>query len=147
MSHNVADDPNFVPRTGVLLAKSCIDCNRFLGAKHFWVSERATGKRFQACNTCMLKRVSPENYKKQQKWAADFYKHCQQLTKQKAVNQSKRWELEDMRTLADKELSNLDAALQLGRTYASVCAMRRRLGISARSPVEEWKILLATGSD
>ncbi len=142
MGGHVATDPNFVPRTGVLLARTCIACGRFLGAQHFWVNDKAGTKRRQACNNCEHKRKDPKWWEQQSAAAKAFYVYAQDLTKALAVNHSRRWSAEDLEILADKSLSNLECALKLGRTYATICTQRRRFGISARA-VEEWKIIRA----
>jgi hypothetical protein len=53
---NVADDPFYMPHTSMLLAKTCIDCGRFLGAQRFWRNGK-DGYR-PDCSRCAKRRLA-----------------------------------------------------------------------------------------
>lgn len=53
--HNVADTAFYVPRTAVLLARTCVDCGQFLPERRFWRNGK-DGYRPE-CNTCAKRRL------------------------------------------------------------------------------------------
>jgi len=58
---------------------------------------------------------------------ARFYRRAQSATKQEAGHSGRHWADDELAIITQPELSITQAALILGRTYASVAKMRNRL--------------------
>ena len=61
------------------------------------------------------------------KLSVRFYKAAQSETRKEANHRWKRWDVSELEIVTRADLSLKEAALMLGRTYASVAQMRTRL--------------------
>lgn len=59
MSRNIIDDPFYTSARCVLIAKTCIDCGRFLSIDHFWRNGK-DGRRPE-CGSCANYRLERMN--------------------------------------------------------------------------------------
>ena len=58
---------------------------------------------------------------------AIYYRRAQSVTKQEAGHSGQHWADDELAVITQPDLSITQAALMLGRTYASVAKMRNRL--------------------
>jgi len=121
----------YKPGARPMLAKTCPECGLLLQAKWF----RQDGERkawSRQCRRCFRAGRGPE------KSAADRVRSeaskyaLQTMTLPGAVNHNKPWLEEDMKVLADPDMTRLEKALALQRTYHSVCNAVRKFDFPSK---------------
>ena len=127
------------PRT--LLAKTCRGCGLLLDARWFGKRRDRGGRghlsRCVKCETAAknARGRAPLTGERKRKASAqrDAAMHRYwQLTVERAVNSRKEWTDDDLQVLADSDLSLMEKALMLGRTYNAISVQTSARGYKSR---------------
>lgn len=105
-----------------LLAKTCIGCGLLLQAKWFTGNHKGWSK---TCTRCQPRGRSPQAYPDRSR---EFMRRMQELTLPLATSNNQQWTLADHEVLASQDMTILEKALRLGRTYMATASMCRSSG-------------------
>lgn len=119
--------PNMSPfkmSTGcILLARTCLKCGKFKGAKHF---SRRSGFYRPECNNCLGGKTNRA-------------KVLQDMTVDQATKGGQPYTLRELEIISDIEKPAVSVALELNRTYMAIRSVRKVIGVTVkRKPVEYW---------
>lgn len=116
-----------------LVAKSCTTCGFLLPAEWFnFIETRGMKGWHSSCRKCLSRKASA--HQSRVKKPSDFslvrayVAKADALTVPLAVNTRKEYTEADHAILSDPELTNLEKALRLGRTYTAVASYVRKSG-------------------
>lgn len=122
-----------------LLAKTCPSCGLFLDAE--WWSRQSNGSLRHHCMKCLSvatvrsqrERGRPSTSSRDGGASArKFARKLQDLSLAHAVNRGKEWTEADMPTLSDPDLTAIEKALKLGRTYFATHTACQSFGFTSR---------------
>jgi hypothetical protein len=112
-------NPFHCPATGIWIGKTCPDCGKFRGADSFGMNTGGkSGKRaiYTRCRFCVTRL--------DQKGRAKLH---QAMTLAQAHKKGDRYTDSDIEVVMDRTKSTVQVALELGRTYAAISALRSKL--------------------
>lgn len=126
-----------------LVAKTCTKCGLLLAGSWFRLTKgRGTREWAAACRKCNAERCEKnreENPEYRERAKANTRKankawvdRAQQVTRQHATKNGEPYTELDHKVLADPDLTNLQKALRLGRTYSAVNTMCHNAGHTSR---------------
>lgn len=123
--------PFAMPRSGILVAKSCVRCGRMRDARYFWKcvnSKFNHDYHFPECRLCAnkKKRGRPQNKHTVSRKRDKLF---QQVTTKLATNHQAEWTQHEESKISDMSKSEFDLAIELGRTYLAVRSRRTKLGL------------------
>lgn len=128
-----------------LLAKTCIDCGRLLQAEWFGFS---TGSRRwnSHCRQCHTTRTAatPAYNDRSGHSSTESYYRLQRLTSERATRTGEEYTDADHEVLADPDLTVLQKALRISRSYAATMGVVKRNGYKSHvglgEPTDLWRI-------
>lgn len=117
-----------------LIAKTCPKCGLLLDAS--WFTRAHYGNWVSTCSRCKPDYHANKSQERQRRSGADiqreFVAKQQALTLPTASNRGKEWTAKDDAVLADPDLTVLEKALRLRRTYVAVRGESHRRGYTSR---------------
>lgn len=124
--------PFTIPKSGILLAKSCSRCGELRGRDAYKAA--SNGARYSSeCRVCgnadSREKYLHSNYRK-------VRQELQAHTVDNAHKHGQEWTSTEDERLKDYSLSSYGLALELGRTMEAVTARRHRLGMNPRGVVK-----------
>lgn len=118
------------PGARPLLARTCPDCGLLLQAK--WFSKNNVNVRSTFCNSCRGKRSDRQsNTFSHRRRTRDLQLKYQAITIPTAVRHNQPWIEADYQVLADPDMSVLQKAIKLGRTYATTANRCSTMGFKS----------------
>lgn len=120
-----------------VVAKTCTACGLLLDA--YWYGVRVDGRSESRCRACRSR------LNQSQERRGSWFQAAQSVTKSAAIREGDEWTESDYAILTQPDLSLVEMALALGRSYASVANARHYGGASDRLPAlgepeETWVI-------
>jgi hypothetical protein len=129
--------PFRVPKTAILIAKSCAKCGKMRDASYFrqYTSGRIEGNHDAWCQICNLSE-GKRNYAKLKERDpsastnnSSVHKFLQKVTEEHADRSNMPYTMAEMDEITDVEKSTLEVALNLGRTFYAIRARRYINGV------------------
>lgn len=123
----------FMPGPRTLLSKTCPECGLLLPAK--WFQYFRNGANLKTCKRChVASKPKPKREPRDTKrYNARWFAKVQAITAPNATNSRNPWTEADEKVAADPSLTNLEKALKLKRTYASVQQRVHSSGYTSRN--------------
>lgn len=128
-----------------LLAKTCADCGMFLGAEWFreTVSRSIRMNWASSCKKCASERA--ERFQRREGRLGDNSRKYQEVSVHYAHNNGQEYTDADYDILQREDMSLLEKAIAMGRTYAAVSGAVQKFNLQVKhrlgEPQEsEWKI-------
>lgn len=136
-----------------LLAKTCTACGRLLQAEWFGRDTRRGSTSWRSrCRICrgLMEQSShyhnptPAQKERKREASADWIARAQELTRSRATRNNVQYTSKDHEVLSDPDLTILQKALSLGRTYSAVASACLRAGHRSAyglgEPTDLWLI-------
>jgi hypothetical protein len=136
--------PDLIPRTAILLAKTCPHCGKLRDAKYFTRHKR--GYFNTMCVVCLReKKRGQKPSRTYQERRKSRRQAMQEVTRVKASKWHQEYTNREMEVVLDDDKTAFQIAIELHRTYSGIQSMRSRVGFvskknDVRLPDSQWRI-------
>lgn len=110
------------PRT--LLARTCNDCGLLMPRSSF--PRGGGGERGHVCHSCVTLSLTPQQRQARAVWADRQLQQKQDATRDTARRHGQHWTGAELEIALREDISTMEAAVMLGRTYAATCAAKAK---------------------
>jgi hypothetical protein len=123
--------PFNLPRNAILLAKTCTHCGKLRDARFYGQLADCLSP---ICALCMRGRVKRHHDINGDGPYARNVQLIQDITLEQAFNERKRYTSGERAILADRAITEVEAAFKLNRSYLAVYTQRRTMGMYPKRP-------------